>query len=625
METKRSKINFFILGLLVAYLFVVVFTFFRVYSFQLYPVYSSEEQMPDIATQLTTLNYWTANPSIADEPPIMCEWDAAQYLLFSKNGEPLIYYSHFTSILIFLVLFAFTFFRFKDWQGHAFRLMISSYIIWLLCDIILWSNESMNHVMFFWTLLVLIETLIFIGAYVFFIQFIGNRNSGIKLFDKILITLLLIPTFITSALGLSAIGFDYTTCDRNVWEGIGVYYGYFVEFFLFILIVLRTLIELGRKESKGSRAKLLLTSFGVCLLFIAFIGSNFIATYTDTYTTSQLGHIAVPIFAIFIAYITVKYESLDPRILSIDMLTAALGIILASLFFVESPQYQLYANIVATLLAVPLGIILTLSMRREVNSRKEIQKLAIDLSSANNRLEELDKQKSEFISIASHQLRTPLTAIRGYISLALEGAYGPVKGTPIEDIMNKMYTIDLRLSQLVEDLLNVSKIEAGKVQYKWEQVALEPVAKELFDMFTVLAEKRGLKLYLANPEKPLPMMTIDVNKIKEILSNLIDNAIKYTEKGSVTIRLEREETLARIVIQDTGIGISKEDVDRLFGKFIRTETTQKMDSGGSGLGLFVGKTFVEGHGGKVYATSDGVGMGSSFIVELPLINPNVSQ
>lgn len=117
-------------------------------------------------------------------------------------------------------------------------------------------------------------------------------------------------------------------------------------------------------------------------------------------------------------------------------------------------------------------------------------------------------------------------------------------------------------------------------------------------------------------------MTLDVNKIKEIVSNLIDNAIKYTEKGGVTISIESDTAVARVVIADTGIGISKEDAERLFGKFIRTETTKKMDTGGSGLGLFVGKTFVEAHGGRVYAESDGVGKGSRFIVELPFINPN---
>ncbi len=623
MKIKNLKTNAFVLSLCLAYLFVIIFAFFRIYVFHLYPIYSAEEQMPDVAAQLATFNYLNFEPNITpEEPPLSCEWDSAQYLLFSKNVEPLIYYSHLTSALIFLVLFFFTFFRFKNWQGQAFRLMAGAYVIWLLCDLILWANESVDNVMFFWTLLVLIEPLIFVGAYAFFVKFTGG-GVNLRMLDKTLISLLLIPTFITSILGLSVIGFDYTTCDRNAWEGIGVYYGYFVELFLLALVVLHTIVQL-RRTDKNNRAKLLLTAFGVSFLFLSFIGSNLIATYTDTYTISQLGHIAVPIFAVFIAFVTVKYESIEPRIVSIDMLTAALEVVLVSLFFVENPQYQLYVSAIAVLLSIPLGILLVLSIRREVMSRREIQKLAVDLAKANDRLEELDQQKSEFISIASHQLRTPLTAIRGYISLALEGSYGNIKGTEMEDLMNKMYTIDLRLSQLVEDLLNVSKIEAGKVQYNWESIALESIVKELYDMFMVLAQKKNLKLNIVLPKEALPMMRLDVNKIKELISNLIDNAIKYTEEGGVTIRIEKDEAVARVVIQDTGIGISPENIEKLFGKFIRTEQTKKMDSGGSGLGLFVGKTFVEGHGGRVYAESEGEGRGSSFIVELPLLNPNAN-
>lgn len=114
------------------------------------------------------------------------------------------------------------------------------------------------------------------------------------------------------------------------------------------------------------------------------------------------------------------------------------------------------------LLVVIAGYFLIRSVKREVERKEDLQKLSDSLAKANDRLEELDKQKSEFISIASHQLRTPLTAIRGYISLALEGSYGDIVNTEITDIFHKIYTIDLRLSQLVEDLLNVSKIESWK-------------------------------------------------------------------------------------------------------------------------------------------------------------------
>jgi signal transduction histidine kinase len=362
----------------------------------------------------------------------------------------------------------------------------------------------------------------------------------------------------------------------------------------------------------------------VLIFLLAFSSGNIIGSVTGDWTLAQYGLFGMPIFMGFLAYLIVRFKAFDIKMVGAQALIVSLVLLISSQFFYATSKTDYILDGLSLLVVIIVGFFLIRSVKKEVQRKEELEKLSQSLAIANDRLEELDKQKSEFISIASHQLRTPLTAIRGYISLALEGSYGAIKGTPIEDIMQKMYTIDLRLSQLVEDLLNVSKIEAGRIQYKWESIALEMIAQELYDMFTVLAEKKGLKLHLVKPDTALPMMQLDMNKIKELLSNLIDNAIKYTEKGSVTIKVEQEGTLVRVIIQDTGIGISKEDADKLFGKFIRTETTQKMDSSGSGLGLFIGRTFVEGHGGRVYATSEGVGMGSSFIVELPLVNPNVT-
>ena len=118
-------------------------------------------------------------------------------------------------------------------------------------------------------------------------------------------------------------------------------------------------------------------------------------------------------------------------------------------------------------------------------------------------------------------------------------------------------------------------------------------------------------------------MTIDPNKIKEVVSNLIDNALKYTKEGGVTVSLEGTPSVARIIVTDTGIGIHPEDQKNLFEKFLRSKETTKMVVSGAGLGLYVGKSFIAAHGGRIWAESAGPDKGSRFIIELPLINPNI--
>ena len=261
-------------------------------------------------------------------------------------------------------------------------------------------------------------------------------------------------------------------------------------------------------------------------------------------------------------------------------------------------------------------------MKQEVRRKEELQKISDSLAVTNERLKELDNVKSEFISIASHQLRTPLTAIKGYVSLLLEGSYGKVP-MPIQDVLNKVYTINNRLVQLVENLLNVSRIEAGRIQYNFERIQLEPLVSEIVDTFVLTAKKKNLTLTLNLPNYVLPKLTIDPNKIKEVVSNLIDNSLKYTKEGSVSVSVEASNGIARVVISDTGIGISRDDKVKLFEKFIRTKETTSMFVSGSGLGLYIGKSFMEAHGGKIRVESEGVGKGSQFIVELPFVNPNV--
>ena len=550
-----------------------------------------------------------------------CQLEAPRYFIFSSNVPELLYYSHIPAAFMMLFLGGFLFLKQKN--DVSVRLLASLFLLssfWLALDVFIWASNQPSLNIFLWSNQILLEVLIYLIAFLLTYQFIFQKTIGI--FCRVPLYILVLPVILFLATPLTLSGINLIDCDAM--EGIiATVATYLVEMIFIVGIIGMAVYRVLRKDTENKRS-VVYFSFGILAFLTAFTSGNIVGSITGDWVLAQYGLFGIPIFVAMLAYLIVRYKIFHIKVIGAQALMITLIILILSQYFYLEGTRLLILSTITLVLTLIAGYFLIRSIKKEVERKEQLERLSNSLAVANDRLEELDKQKSEFISIASHQLRTPLTAIRGYISLALEGAYGKVQGTPIEDIMNKMYTIDLRLSQLVEDLLNVSKIEAGKVQYKWENVTLEPVVSELYDMFTVLAEKKGLKLHFNKPESVLPTMKIDVNKIKEILSNLIDNAIKYTEHGSVTIHIEQDATVARIVIEDTGIGISKEDVDRLFGKFIRTETTQKMDSGGSGLGLFVGKTFVEGHGGRVYATSEGVGKGSSFIVELPLVNPNAS-
>jgi len=205
-----------------------------------------------------------------------------------------------------------------------------------------------------------------------------------------------------------------------------------------------------------------------------------------------------------------------------------------------------------------------------VQRKEELQYMANKLAEANDKLRKLDNAKSEFISIASHQLRTPLTAIKGFISLLNEGAYGDLNPKQA-DVLKKVYISNERLIALVEDLLNISRIESGRMEFRFDSCQLADLCEELVDTFAFKAKDANLYLDFKKPEDVLPEAFIDRDKVREVLSNLIDNAIKYTPKGGVSVRLERlfpqeskienigEKGSIKITVADTGIGVSAEE------------------------------------------------------------------
>ncbi|MHB1316806.1 MAG: sensor histidine kinase, partial [Minisyncoccota bacterium] len=259
------------------------------------------------------------------------------------------------------------------------------------------------------------------------------------------------------------------------------------------------------------------------------------------------------------------------------------------------------------------GILLIKGVREEVSQREKVEKLAIDLEKANGRLKEVDQLKSEFLSLATHQIRAPLTAIKGYVSLILEGDYGetsePVKGA-VKIIGQSCENLVL----IVNEFLDISRIEQGKMKYNLEKFNLKTFVEQILTELKPNINDANLFCEFSGDDS---FVYADKGKLKQVVGNLIDNAIKYTPTGGMGIVVSKHDNNIYFSIKDTGIGISKEDMLKLFGKFTRTKDASKTNVIGTGLGLYVAKQMIEAMKGKIWIESDGAGKGSTFIIELP--------
>lgn len=237
------------------------------------------------------------------------------------------------------------------------------------------------------------------------------------------------------------------------------------------------------------------------------------------------------------------------------------------------------------------------------------------LNEANVELQEADKMKDEFVSLASHELRTPMAAIKGSLSTILEGYAGTI--TPeTREFLTAAYNENDRLIRLVNNLLNTSRIEAGKFSFTFARTDLSELITEVVRNMQMAAKEKLLYL-VYEPFGILPAVQADVDKMKEVIINLIGNGLKFTSTGGITIKSSVDGDFIKTQITDTGTGISREDYEILFKKYSQVKQKFVKSLGGTGLGLYICKKIIEGHGGKIWLESE-VGKGTNFYFTLPI-------
>lgn len=241
---------------------------------------------------------------------------------------------------------------------------------------------------------------------------------------------------------------------------------------------------------------------------------------------------------------------------------------------------------------------------------------------------ELEAMKLDFVSMAAHELRTPLTTIKGYISM-LQQPESLQKLNDMEtDILNRAASSAMRLSKLIENLLIVSKIEQEKVSLTFQKIQITKLAEKAVKEYEILANNKHIKLTYIPPSQPLPETYGDTSRLGEVFSNLIGNAINYTEKGEIKVAVQQKSNQIIVSVKDTGKGIPQEAVSHLFSKFFRVKNNLvEKQVKGTGLGLYITKNIITGHNGKIWVESE-LGKGSTFYFSLPItdqapVQPNV--
>jgi len=236
-----------------------------------------------------------------------------------------------------------------------------------------------------------------------------------------------------------------------------------------------------------------------------------------------------------------------------------------------------------------------------------------------SREEVILKVKSDFITVAAHQLRTPLSGLNWALDLLVKKEVGPLNSEQ-ENIVNQANSAIKEMSQSVESLLDASQIEEGRFGYNFESNDLETIIQAVLSEYEPAAKEKQVKLYFYRLDKKLPAFTMDGAKIKMVLETLIDNGIKYNiPNGEVKVKLEllSDKPFIRVKVGDTGIGISDKDINRLFSKFFRSETIMKARTSGLGLGLYIARNIIRRHGGDISVKSIEK-RGSTFEFTLPL-------
>ncbi len=305
--------------------------------------------------------------------------------------------------------------------------------------------------------------------------------------------------------------------------------------------------------------------------------------------------------------------STEKSLKTLIVVLIAITICTSIFFFVETKTEEMLF-----IFSIIIGIILIRNSFLEDSQRRNIFSLVEKSEIVHTRLEELDNLKTEFVSLATHQLRSPLAKIQGYSSMILEEEFCKLPAE-LKEPLQRIFLSSQNLGSLLNDFLDVAQIEKGESFYNLKSTNLVDILNKVESSFKDVFDNTGLKFTTTYNQNEEIKILADSQKTISAISKLLDNAVRYTPQGEITISLAEKGDDVIVIIKDTGVGIEQSEIDQLFEKFRRGKNAYNTSVSGSGLGLYVAREIIESQEGRIWLKSDGPGKGSTAFVAFPLL------
>lgn len=324
---------------------------------------------------------------------------------------------------------------------------------------------------------------------------------------------------------------------------------------------------------------------------------------------------AIP-FVALMAYAIIRYNALDLSTIAAEVVVSFVNILALGQIFFSRSNTETFLRFIFWIFILLFSLLLVRSVKKEITRSEEMSTLASSLAKANIRLQELDRQKTDFLSIAAHQLRTPLSITNGYVELLKDGAYGAVTKEE-KEIYKNIDESNGHLVKLVDSFLDITRLEQGRTKYDFLEHDINDVIESAVKELNLRAKQKKLDL-VWHREINLPKIIFDEEKVRHVIFNFIDNAIKYCDEGVIKVDVVKDGEGVSVRVKDSGLGFGKIDEANFFQKFYRGNNVKGINVNGTGLGLFVCAKFIEAHHGRVWAHSPGLGKGSEFGFWIPI-------